>query len=492
MSRQELADAANSYIFKDRQREQRVGGLDDKYIGKLERGVYRWPGTAIREALRHALRTRTDAELGFYVLRRTSGRVLALRSNNANGRIGVQLPNQAMPREADREDGGLHMPEWSVWFGMRLARLMAMVHSCNGDESDVLQTLLHQEILMFDAMASDEGHTGFELSRRQALMTLAALPLALSAPFAGARFSPDSFLNNCGASLTACWHLLRGSDLDTVDRLVGGYLLELEAIAQKPSKYQPVAARLASQSHRISGIIALHRNHVRAREHHCNQAVRYADLAQDVSSHVSALISLASTYFYESNPHRAAQTYERALVFDGDMSPLHRSRLRAELSVVYGQLGRERETLDAVEQAAELYPAQPERDPSYLYAEFTRASLTLERGLAYVELAKRHRDRRYEYKADEIFEGIEHAARSSIPDRIRFEITNHRAATAVLLNDLDAFEAHLAQGVEGALLLASKQREHEVHAAWNLAIARWPGEARLKSAGRQLMLELTA
>ncbi len=347
---------------------------------------------------------------------------------------------------------------------------------------------------MFDASAPYGEQPVFETSRRQALIALATLPLTLGS----SRSMPESnaaiefFLSHCGASLTACWHLLKGSDLDTVDRLLNGYLLRLEAVARRPSKHQGLAARLASQGHRISGIIALHHNHIRAREHHCNQAVGYATLAEDTPSRVSALISLASTYFYESDPVRAAKTYESALVFDADMAPLQRSRTRAELSVVYGQLGRERETLESAELAEQLYPELPEQDPSYLYAEFTRASLTLEQGLAYAALAQHRPEQGYQQTAADIFARIEQTAQTTVPDRIRYEIINHQASTAVLLDDLDAFGGYLALGVQGAILLGSKQRQKEVREVWSLANNAWPTEPRLKTLGRDVMPALTA
>ena len=347
---------------------------------------------------------------------------------------------------------------------------------------------------MFDASAPYDGFSSFEMSRRQALITLATLPLAFGGPRSCPETDPatELFLSHCGASLTACWHLLKGSDLDTVNRLLNSYLIQLEMVARRPSKYQRVAARLASQGHRISGIIALHRNHIRAREHHCRQAVEYAALATHVPSQVSALISLASTHFYQSDPAEAAAVYERALAFDADMSPLQRSRVRAELSVVYGQLGREQETRECADLAEQLYPQAPEQDPSHLYAEFTRASLTLEQGLAYAALAQRQPERGYQEIAANIFARIESAGKAVVPDRIRYEIINHQASTAVLLGDLDAVEGYLARGVEGALLLGSKQRKKEVRAAWNLANQAWPGDRRLKAIGAELMPALVS
>ncbi len=69
LSRRELADLVNAELAE---RGLRHGVVDDKYVGKLERGEHRWPQRAYREAFRAVLGACTDAELGFYVMRRES------------------------------------------------------------------------------------------------------------------------------------------------------------------------------------------------------------------------------------------------------------------------------------------------------------------------------------------------------------------------------------------------------------------------------------
>jgi hypothetical protein len=69
LSRQELAELVNQWVFDHA--EKRVE-LDENYIGKLERGVIRWPNTLYRQALRAILHAETDAQLGFYLQRRRS------------------------------------------------------------------------------------------------------------------------------------------------------------------------------------------------------------------------------------------------------------------------------------------------------------------------------------------------------------------------------------------------------------------------------------
>ncbi|MFF0572744.1 hypothetical protein [Streptosporangium saharense] len=62
-SRQELADLVNAWIY---QRHQRTTCLTANYLGKLERGLVRWPQADYREALRAVLGVETDAALGFW------------------------------------------------------------------------------------------------------------------------------------------------------------------------------------------------------------------------------------------------------------------------------------------------------------------------------------------------------------------------------------------------------------------------------------------
>lgn len=62
LSRSELADLVNAWIFEHK---NKTVDLTANYIGKLERGLVRWPQASYREGLRVVLKVRTDAELGF-------------------------------------------------------------------------------------------------------------------------------------------------------------------------------------------------------------------------------------------------------------------------------------------------------------------------------------------------------------------------------------------------------------------------------------------
>ena len=67
LSRQELAELANEWIWKH---HKKMAALSANYIGQLERGYIHWPGKLYREALRAILGVSTDAALGFVNTRR--------------------------------------------------------------------------------------------------------------------------------------------------------------------------------------------------------------------------------------------------------------------------------------------------------------------------------------------------------------------------------------------------------------------------------------
>jgi hypothetical protein len=67
MSRQELADAVNAYLYDH---TTQVFRLDANYIGKLEQGAVRWPNERYRRGIRAVLNAATDAELGMFIIRR--------------------------------------------------------------------------------------------------------------------------------------------------------------------------------------------------------------------------------------------------------------------------------------------------------------------------------------------------------------------------------------------------------------------------------------
>ncbi|MDG4795169.1 hypothetical protein [Micromonospora sp. WMMD1082] len=72
MSRSELAEAVNAALdLLYPKRNLTAHYVNDRWVGKLERGEHRWPSPEHRTALRHVLGATTDVELDLYSPRRT-------------------------------------------------------------------------------------------------------------------------------------------------------------------------------------------------------------------------------------------------------------------------------------------------------------------------------------------------------------------------------------------------------------------------------------
>ena len=67
LSRQELAELVNAYIWEH---HHEMVALDANYVGKIERGIIRWPRKLYREALRVILGAATETAVGFINPRR--------------------------------------------------------------------------------------------------------------------------------------------------------------------------------------------------------------------------------------------------------------------------------------------------------------------------------------------------------------------------------------------------------------------------------------
>lgn len=99
MSRRELADAVNAYLWRVHQHKVT---LDATYVGKLERGVHRWPQDLYREAFCAVLDAPSEAALGFFVIRPMSSAAPApgaSTDNPNNETVGQPMPAPVGPQD---------------------------------------------------------------------------------------------------------------------------------------------------------------------------------------------------------------------------------------------------------------------------------------------------------------------------------------------------------------------------------------------------------
>jgi hypothetical protein len=392
----------------------------------------------------------------------------------------VEAPARSAP-PADR-------PDWAAWFGVALSRLIALVERWEeARSSEALQVLVHQEVLMFDAVrpARDEDHE-FDPSRRQLLVTLLALPAALSPALqlgGASTVLVRRLLTQCAASVTAAWYLLKLRDLAIVEQHVSGYVLALAVLARQPSAHQAEAARLASQAHRVLGIVALHRRRFRALDQHLRLALQYSEIAGDPSLEASVLLAASgSTVIHRDDPSRAGENHQRLLQRDRQLAPLQRARLHSQLAIELAVRRQERDAIRHLNLAEAAYPVSVEDDPSFARQDFGPGQFVLYRGLAQLALARAYPDRHYQRQAWDTFEQVGTLSdQATVAERVRVEIVNHQADTALEMRDVETFVSHLRRGVEGARNLRSALRLHEAATSWRRALEVWPTEPRVTS-----------
>jgi len=193
LSRQEVAELVNDWIFQE---TGKTVELDANYIGKLERGVIRWPSRQYRQALRVVLRADSDAELGFYGHRRPSATVTDVDRQQflrAAGSVMAlpwlelftpttpsPIPTRVTPTEIDQvRTAATVFSSWDNTYGGGLAReavfaqLRWSAQLLHGDCETALRPELFAAVarlgsvagfMAFDAYAHDDACRSFRFS----------------------------------------------------------------------------------------------------------------------------------------------------------------------------------------------------------------------------------------------------------------------------------------------------------------------------------------
>jgi tetratricopeptide (TPR) repeat protein len=122
MSRQELADAVNRYLAD---KQDPDGPVTANHVGKLEQGLYTWPRALRRQAYRAVLGAASDAQLGFFNIRRRPSAAEMIPAPGARPASPARPPNQlpSQPEHPSAVGGGpaavcgsimTGSPQWSL------------------------------------------------------------------------------------------------------------------------------------------------------------------------------------------------------------------------------------------------------------------------------------------------------------------------------------------------------------------------------------------
>jgi hypothetical protein len=312
------------------------------------------------------------------------------------------------------------------------------------------------------------------MSRRQALGAIAQAPISLyglTVMGATRPVAAEEVLPLCAAGLIACRELINEGDVASVKPVLSVYLPALISFVQQPAHSQR-AARLAAQGYLLAFSVAEHMGKIDKMEQFCKQACLYAQQAQDVNLEVVALIRLAVTYDYAHRPRKALETYQVALQYIGQLTPLLGGRLYAGLAGKSANCAERQDALRYLVLAHETFPDHSEEDP-YAPYEGGRHKLVLWKGLTHKHLGQ------YE-EAWQTF--VQVGALQPSPgllERRRMEFLTYAAEAAVGLRDLERCLLYLEAAGKGSLHLGHEQRYAEACEVYKLARTVWPQEAKV-------------
>jgi len=131
----------------------------------------------------------------------------------------------------------------------------------------------------------------------------------------------------------ACWGLNNNGEMDAANRVLVSFLPDMIALAPQ----QPDAAILAAQGLRLLSLLRAHQLKIVDMVPLCQQAVAHARQAGSADALSAALNGLAVAFKYAKRPEDSFKTYQEAIYYSDQASPLLRSRVYAGAAAAFAQ-----------------------------------------------------------------------------------------------------------------------------------------------------------
>jgi transcriptional regulator with XRE-family HTH domain len=326
---------------------------------------------------------------------------------------------------------------------------------------------------------------GIDVDKLRRMLLKEALGLMVDVSIPG-----EAFLLQCASSIKTCWYLLQGKGLTVAEELLSVYTPTLMTLTFRPSKYQETAASLAAQAKILQAVLSMHKLNFVAREIYCHEAVQCSNLSGDSGIQAAALMYLAYTYTYclPRKPEKAVLFYQEALRILGREVSLLRSDIYMGLADAYAQCKEEEQAVEAIGFAKKHFPAYPEQDPRFLYADCRESELYQWEGKMYLDLAQYYPDRGYYKQADEAFSTS--VKLQSIAERSTSETIIHRADALRGLGDLDLYVKCLEEGVSLAQSLGSWKRYKEASDIFQRTPEKWRKEQKIRILAKDVFQQM--
>ncbi len=290
----------------------------------------------------------------------------------------------------------------------------------------------------------------------------------------------DEIVSHGSNVIRACWHLMKGKEINTAEELLNAYTPTLLNLTFQASPYQQAIAQVATQACMIRAIIAKHHLNPIAREMYCHEAVQCSRLSGDKALHAGALMYLGYTYTFCSplRPQKAIEIFLKALRELGNADNLVKSDICIGLADTYALVKDEPQAKYAIQMAQDCFPSRPEQSASYFYADCALDTLYQWEAKMYLDLAQHDQQQDYYKSAWNVLE--QSTKIHAVSERCMIETVIYQTTAALGLHDLDAYASYLKEGASTALQIGSQRRYQEAFDLYQQAPAAWKQERRIQ------------
>lgn len=353
--------------------------------------------------------------------------------------------------------------------------------TCNNKRSSI-----RQAIKDFDSMNTQNKN--YQITRREALCSLATLPMITLGLTTPGKIIPSAQYGNalaqCTASVEACWELYQSGnshDLSLAFETTSTYLSVLQTIIKNSPHYRKEALDLAARYALLKTVLGWHCANPTVAVQYARDAVAFSQETSDVSLQLSAYNKLAWAYFYDKKYAPALTTAQEAealllqshrLSHTEPVRPCIRGGIYSTLSLMQVKNGKSPDT--AIGKATEADPG----DEVHAFLDFTNSTMLLEAGWVYY----------YSGNQPKVMEILSKRIDSEtlIPKIIqsemgRIETINIMARSSLKTPNRDREKTiHFwTTAMEGARALRSDFYFQEALATYELLEVVWPGEQRI-------------
>jgi transcriptional regulator with XRE-family HTH domain/tetratricopeptide (TPR) repeat protein len=342
-----------------------------------------------------------------------------------------------------------------------------------------LQTEIHKAIFDTQFMVG----TDMEMGRREALKSVALLPIGL---FAGPSLTltkqktdTDTLLKRCAAAIAVCWYMRRGKELAFTNDAVSEYIKKLRPLIYSLSEsYRKAACTLLAQCFILKSKLAHALEDNDQAIAYEEEAIQYAELAQAYTETTIANREMALLYW-----HRGKQGYKQALPYAEvayglakNTPRIIRSFTASGLSLCQAACGQTEYAQKALAEAHDLF------DPTILIL-----SMPYSESMLLATAASVHRHSQSFQEAIDLYEKI-----LTIPDISTLGAVGERikyAETEVIRDDVQARDMELCvdlltKAITGAKELDSKLYIRKAGECFTLMRVAWPREQAIKTLGK--------